>query len=75
VFSGLLDHQKHIGHVLNFLRDPVSFKLSDITQAQRLEVEVEVRFYGARWSPLEATKVTESERRSLLIGRAQLFFW
>jgi hypothetical protein len=38
---------KHFGHVLNFLRDPVSFTVSsDTTEAQRKELEVEVGFYG-----------------------------
>ena len=37
----------HFRHILNYLRDPVSFSLSpDLTEAQRAELTVEVQFYG-----------------------------
>jgi hypothetical protein len=38
---------RHFHHILNFLRDPMSFKLSsDVTEGQRGELEVEAKFYG-----------------------------
>jgi hypothetical protein len=37
----------HFRHIVNFLRDPVSFTLSpDLTEAQSAELAVEVQFYG-----------------------------
>ena len=32
----------HFRHVLNFLRNPASFTVSDMTQAQRKELELEL---------------------------------
>jgi hypothetical protein len=38
---------RHFYHVLNFLRDPVSFKLSfDMPDTQISELAVEATFYG-----------------------------
>lgn len=38
---------RHFHHVINFLREPFSFKLSkDMTETQKEELKIELKFYG-----------------------------
>ena len=62
---------RHFHHILNFLRDSGSFELSsDLTEGQRKELAVEMKFYGLleRMVPMTPSPYLEQER----FGRALL---